>query len=134
MLQGYWRNYPALTTEGISLDGCEWRYCINPTAAPNGTRLTNLQYNGNQFNYQTSEVEFGDKVKYYCFNGMKAEDDFSFEYTEATCSSGNTWTDPPLWKTCTESKFKIFVCLNELIMNPNLHAKEDISYFDHHMI
>ena len=89
------------------MDGCEWRYCINPPEAPNGTRQTNLQYNGTTFNYQTTEVEFGDKVKYHCFNGMKAEDEFSFDYTEATCNSGNTWTDPPFWKTCIESKFTI---------------------------
>ena len=41
---------------------------------------------------------------------MKADDDFSFEYMEATCNAENKWTtdpDPPVWKTCIESTFKL---------------------------
>ena len=92
----------------VDVDGCEWRYCINPPRAPNEKRLTNLQYNGTTFDYLTSEVAIGDKVKYYCFNGMKAEDDFSFEYMEATCNADNRWIpDSPMWKTCIESTFKL---------------------------
>ena len=110
IFQGYWRKYPALTGDVISLNICEWISCINPPQAPPQNRLTNLQYNDTTFDYLTSEVAIGDKVKYYCFNGMKADDDFSFEFMEATCNAENKWTtdpDPPVWKTCIESTFKL---------------------------
>ena len=84
---------------------CEWVYCIYAPPAPSGTRLSNLQYNGSTYSNDTTEVEFDSEVKYYCFNGMKAEDDLSFTYTEATCTTGNEWdTDATEWKTCVESK------------------------------
>ena len=69
--------------------------------------MTDMQYNSTAYSYPTTEVQFGDKVKYYCHNGMKAEDDLAFTYAEATCNSGNVWTNLPIWKTCVESKCTI---------------------------
>jgi hypothetical protein len=56
------------------------------------------------YNYMNSEVEFTEKVAYYCFNGMKSQSNFDFTFQEATCNTGNIWTSPSTWEQCTDSK------------------------------
>jgi hypothetical protein len=51
-------------------------------------------------------VEFTEKVAYYCFNGMKSQNNFDFEFQEATCNTGNIWTPPGTWEQCIDSKYR----------------------------
>ncbi len=68
--------------------------------------LTALKYNGADYSYAETEVVFDTPVQYYCFNGMKGYDNFSFTYQEAVCRAGNNWDEPAAWTNCTDSELE----------------------------
>ncbi len=92
----------------MTLNECIWTHCIDAPNATAGNRLTHLVYNGSDYKINETEVEFNDKVQYYCFNGMRDIDDLHFSHQNATCLPGNSWTTPTTWKNCTDSRNKEF--------------------------
>ena len=60
-----------------------------------------------EYNYSTTEVDIGDSVEYYCFNGMKHITDLTFTHQVADCGHNNSWTIPTQWEQCTDSEFEL---------------------------
>ncbi len=85
------------------LPPCNWTFCIEAPEARNGSFLSDLMYNGTEYDFYTTEVEINDTVQYYCFNGMKHATDLSFAYQEAKCGSDNIWEAPAQWEQCVNS-------------------------------
>ncbi len=101
----WWRTVVGWYSPWDKLNICVWTHCISAPNATDGTNLTHLIYKSDVYSHAETEVELGDKVVYYCFNGMKSVNDFNFEYQEATCGSngGYDWSAPGTWTACTDS-------------------------------
>ncbi len=84
---------------------CYWAFCIDAPVARNDSMLSDLMYNDTEYEYFVTEVEIGDPVEYYCFNGMKHATNLSFTHQEAICHANNTWEAPDEWEQCVHSEW-----------------------------
>jgi hypothetical protein len=64
-------------------------------AAPSGTNITTLKYDGNIIEMNTS-------LSYHCMDGKKFQSNFTQATVEATCILGMDWTEPADWGTCVD--------------------------------
>ncbi len=101
-MSGHWESDNGPLDPNSSLLNCTWVACIQAPGADNP--MYTLIYNDTRYDYNETEVEFGDQVEYYCFNGMKGKDDFDFTFLNGTCLPGNQWNAPSTWIECTDSK------------------------------
>lgn len=72
-------------------------HCLEPPTPPASTNLEIQNWDGQPIGFDVA-------VKYVCKNGMKFTDDFSKQFEEVFCRTGNIWDTPGVWPICTESK------------------------------
>ena len=76
----------------FQLDLCKPQACMNPLTRPNM---------GHDWN--SSPVNFGDKVKYSCLTGFYFANDRNQASISVECLNGGVWNNPIIWPECVNS-------------------------------